>query len=162
MGTAAKRAIGDSKGVDDRSQLPAAFDIVNRRRTPRPQAILIADDNEDVRQLWRACLTLSGYAVTEAVDGADAVAKALACAPAVILMDFSMPGMDGTEAVARLRLHARTRATPVIGLTAHPNLTTRDFRRVCDAVLEKPVNPDDLLAALRRALRWAVPPVPLA
>ena len=57
--------------------MAAAVDTVNRRRTPRPQTILVADDNEDVRQLWRACLALCGYAVTEAVDGADAVAKAL-------------------------------------------------------------------------------------
>ena len=112
--------------------------------------------------MWRACLTLSGYVVTEAVDGADAVVKAIQGAHAVILMDFSMPGMNGAEAVQKLRLHARTRATPVIGLTAHSEASTRDFRRACDAVLEKPVNPDDLLAALRRALRWAVPPQPQA
>jgi len=110
--------------------------------------------------MWRVCLTISGYAVTEAVDGADAVAKAIQGAPAVILMDFSMPGMDGAEAVQKLKLHASTRATPVIGITAHSTPTTREFRRVCDAVLEKPVNPDDLMAALRQALRWAVPPPP--
>jgi CheY-like chemotaxis protein len=147
--------------VNDSTDVAAAADTVNRRRTPRPQTILVADDNEDVRQLWRACLALSGYAVTEAVDGADAVAKAIISPPAVILMDFSMPGMNGAEAVRRLRLNAPTRTTPVIGITAHSEATTRDFRRACDAVLEKPVNPDDLLAALRRALRWAVPPLPL-
>lgn len=143
--------------MNDRTDLAAALDPKNRRRTPRPQAILVADDNEDVRQLWRACLTLSGYAVTEAVNGADAVAKAIDSAPAAILMDFSMPGMNGAEAVTRLRLHAHTRTTPVIGITAHSEATTRDFRRACDAVLEKPVNPDDLLAALQRALRRGGP-----
>ena len=133
---------------------PIHSDPGGRRRSSRPQEILVADDNEDVRQLWRACLTLSGYAVTEAVDGADAVAKAIRGAPAAILMDFSMPGMNGAEAVHRLRQNARTRATPVIGITAHSESTTRDFRHVCDAVLDKPVNPDDLLSALRRVLRW--------
>jgi CheY-like chemotaxis protein len=147
--------------VNDSTDVSAAVDTVNRRRSPRPQTILVADDNEDVRQLWRACLALCGYAVTEAVDGADAVAKAIVTKPAVILMDFSMPGMNGAEAVRKLRLHAPTRSTPVIGITAHSEATTREFRHACDAVLEKPVNPDDLLAALRRALRWAVPPVPL-
>jgi CheY-like chemotaxis protein len=77
-------------------------------------------------------------------------------------MDFSMPGMNGAEAVNRIRLHASTRATPVIGITAHSETSTGAFRSVCDAVLEKPVHPDDLLAALRRALRWAVPPLPSA
>lgn len=119
----------------------------------------MADDNDDVRLLWRACLTLSGYAVTEAVDGADAVAKAMLSTPAVILMDFSMPGMNGTEAVERLRLHPRTRTTPVIGITAHSEATTVDFRRVCDVVLDKPVNPDDLLAAVRHALSMTVTPL---
>jgi CheY-like chemotaxis protein len=139
--------------VDDGTHVTAAVDTVNRRRSTRPQTVLVADDNADVRQLWRACLTLSGFAVTEAVDGADAVAKALQGAPAVILMDFSMPGMDGAEAVQALKLHACTRAIPVIGLTAHTAATTAAFRRICDTVLEKPVNPDKLLEELRRALR---------
>ena len=120
----------------------------------------MADDNDDVRQLWRACLMLSGYAVTEAVDGADAVAKALRFAPDVILMDFSMPGMDGAEAVHALKLDARTRTTPVIGLTAHTGSTTAEFRRICDIVLDKPVNPESLLEELRRALRRTHPTVP--
>ena len=139
--------------VDGAEHRLTRFGALNRRRAPRPQAVLVADDNADVRELWRACLTQSGYAVTEAVDGADAVAKALRGAPAVILMDFSMPIMNGTEAVRALKLHACTRATPVIGLTAHVGPTTADFRRICDTVLEKPVNPDNLLEALRRALR---------
>lgn len=121
----------------------------------------MADDNDDVRQLWRACLTLSGFAVTEAVNGADAVAKALEFPPDVILMDFSMPGMDGAQAVRALKRHACTRTTPVIGLTAHTGAATLDFRRMCDTVLEKPVNPDSLLAALRWALRRSAPPLPL-
>jgi CheY-like chemotaxis protein len=149
------RDIGDVESSD----VPAAIETLDRRRRKRPQAILVADDNDDVRQLWRECLTLAGYAVTEAVDGAGAVAKALLFAPDVILMDFSMPGMDGVQAAHALKLHARTRTTPVIGLTAHTGSATAEFRRVCDTVLEKPVNPDDLLAALRRALRWDVPPL---
>lgn len=149
--------MGDTRVVEDPTDLAAAFDRINRRRTPRPQAILVADDNEDVRQLWRACLTLSGYAVTEAINGADAVAKALALAPDAILMDFSMPGMDGAQAVHALKGHACTRMTPIIGLTAHIGSATVDFRRMCDTVLEKPVNPDRLLAALR----WALRPAPL-
>jgi CheY-like chemotaxis protein len=100
--------------------------------------------------------------VTEAVNGADAVAKALEVMPDVILMDFSMPGMDGVQAVHALKLHACTRTTPIIGLTAHTGSTTAEFRRVCDAVLEKPVNPDNLLEALRWALRRTGLPLPLA
>lgn len=136
-----------------------ALDSGNRRRTSRPQAVLVVDDNADVRQLWRACLTLFGFTVTEAANGADAVAKATQGAPAVILMDFCMPGMDGAEAVHALRREAGTRAIPVIGLTAHTGPATLDFRRICDAVLDKPVNPDNLMAAMRRALRRHDPPL---
>jgi CheY-like chemotaxis protein len=131
-----------------------ARDSSNRRRGPRPQPVLVADDNEDVRELWRAYLTLSGFAVTEAVNGADAVAKAVQTPPAVILMDLCMPGMDGVEAAHALKLHAATATTPVIGLTAQGSCqSSQDFRRVCATVLEKPVTHEDLLAALRRALR---------
>lgn len=120
----------------------------------------MADDNDDVRQLWRACLTLSGYAVTEAINGADAVAKALELAPDAILMDFSMPGMDGAQAVHALKGHACTRTTPIIGVTAHIGAATVDFHRMCDTVLEKPVNPDRLLAALSWVLGRAPLPNP--
>jgi CheY-like chemotaxis protein len=134
--------------------MPPALVGLDRRRRTRPQAVLVADDSEDVRLLWRAYLTLSGFAVTEAVNGADAVAKAVQHSPAVILMDFCMPGMNGAEAVHALKGHACTAATPVIGLTAHGRCqSTQDFRRVCDTVLDKPVSPDDLLAAVRQALR---------
>jgi CheY-like chemotaxis protein len=147
--------------VDDTQKTPPLVGV-NRRHGPPPHVVLVADDNDDVRELWRTWLTLSGYAVTEAVDGADAVAKALRSAPDVILMDFSMPIMNGTEAVRALKLHACTRATPVIGLTAHVGPTTADFCCICDTVLEKPVNPDTLLEAVRRALRPDVAPLPQA
>jgi CheY-like chemotaxis protein len=128
--------------------------------------VLVVDDSEDVRHLWRAALTLSGFAVTEAVNGKDAVGKAVAGAPDVILMDFCMPGMNGAEAVDALKRDARTAATPVIGVTAHATSpATQEFRRLCDAVLEKPVSPQTLVEALRLALgaqrpETAIEPIP--
>lgn len=119
---------------------------------------MVVDDDEDIRLLWRTCLTMAGFLVTEAANGADGIAQALLGAPSVILMDFSMPGMDGAATVRALKLHACTQATPVIGITAHgASLMTRDFWCLCDAVLEKPVSPDALMGALRQVLGGARP-----
>jgi CheY-like chemotaxis protein len=126
----------------------------DRRRGCRPQRVLVVDDNEDLRQLWRTFLTLSGFLVTEAVDGADAVAKAVENTPVVILMDFSMPRMNGADAVRALKGHASTSATPVIGLTAQAtSATEQSFHRICQTVLEKPASPEAVLEAMRGVLR---------
>jgi CheY-like chemotaxis protein len=116
--------------------------------------VLVADDNADVRQLWRAFLTLSGFAVSEAANGKAAIAKALEDAPDAILMDFSMPGMDGAAAGRALKADLRTAAIPVIGLTGHgPEAGAYNFQDVCEIVLEKPLNPEAVVDALRRVLQ---------
>jgi CheY-like chemotaxis protein len=116
--------------------------------------VLIVDDSVDIRLLWRIALTLAGFAVDEAANGVEAVAKALAASPDVIVMDLCMPVMSGVEAARALKGDARTANTPVIGVTAYiGSPVTREFQRVCDEVLEKPVCPDLLVATLSRAMR---------
>jgi CheY-like chemotaxis protein len=118
--------------------------------------VLIVDDSEDVRLLWRVGLTLAGFAVAEAANGVDAVAKAVAASPDAIVMDLCMPVMSGVEAARALKRNARTANTPLIGVTAHlASTATDEFQCVCDTVLEKPVCPDLLVATLSRALRRA-------
>lgn len=120
------------------------------------QRVLVADDNPDLRQLWRAYLTVSGFDVSEAANGAEAVAKAARELPAAILMDFSMPAMDGAAAARALKADPRTAGIPVIGLTAHgTRANAHDFPAVCETVLEKPLNPEAVIAALRRAVARA-------
>jgi len=131
----------------------------DRRRERRPQRVLVVDDNDAIRELWHTYLTLSGFAVTEAVNGVDAIERAVQAAPVAIIMDFSMPVMNGADAVRTLRQHSSTMTTPVIGLTGHAvDPCAREFRRVCDTVLEKPIQPEDLLDALRDVLRRRTPP----
>ena len=115
--------------------------------------VLVADDNVDIQQLWRAYLTATGFDVFSASNGAEAIAKAQEEAPDVILMDFSMPGMDGADAARALKADPRTAAIPVVGLTGYgADASAREFDGVCAVVLEKPLHPEAVIAALRRVL----------
>jgi len=141
--------------VPDQTLVPSCSQRPNRRRS-RPPCVLIVDDSADVRLLWRVALTLGGFAVGEAANGVEALAKAVADFPDVIVMDLCMPVMSGVEAARALKGDARTANTPVIGVTAHVGSPlTREFQRFCHEELEKPVCPDLLDAALSRAMRSA-------
>jgi two-component system response regulator MprA len=128
-----------------------------RRLEPRPQCVLVVDDYADLRAMWRLWLSIWGFEVREAADGRAATEAAFAKPPRVVLMDLSMPVMDGLTAVRRLRADPRTATTTVIGVTAygtsHPSVGP--FRAACDLLLEKPVEPHILLEHLRRVLKHA-------
>jgi CheY-like chemotaxis protein len=128
-----------------------------RRLEPRPQCVLVVDDYADVRTMWRLWLSMWGFDVREAANGRAATESAFAEPPRVVLMDLSMPVMDGLTAVRRLRADPRTAATPVIGVTAHGTThpAVSQFRAACDLLLEKPIEPQILLEELRRVLKHA-------
>jgi len=133
--------------------MPAA----ERRLEPRPQCVLVVDDYADLRAMWRLWLSIWGFEVCEAADGRAATEAAFAQHPRVVLMDLSMPVMDGLTAVRRLRADPRTATTTVIGVTAHGSShpAVGPFRAECDLLLEKPVEPHILLEHLRRVLKHA-------
>ncbi|MGQ0579451.1 MAG: response regulator, partial [Betaproteobacteria bacterium] len=81
--------------------------------------ILLVEDNEMNRDMLSRRLQKQGYEVVMAVDGEEGVAKAQSEAPALILMDMSLPGIDGWEATRRLKAAPQTQGIPVIALTAH-------------------------------------------
>ena len=120
---------------------------------PRP-LVLVVDDFLDAREMYAQYFTFSGYRVVEAENGAEAVRKALELAPQVILMDLSMPGMDGWEATRRLKADARTRHIPVIALTGHAlaGFPESAKKAGCDAFVTKPCLPDTLVGEVRRVL----------
>jgi two-component system, cell cycle response regulator DivK len=128
-----------------------------RRLEPRPQRVLVVDDYADLRAMWRLWLSMWGFDVREAADGRAATEAAFAQRPRVVLMDLSMPVMDGLTAVQRLRADPRTATTTVIGVTAHSatHPAVERFRAVCDLLLEKPVEPEVLLEHLRRVMKHA-------
>lgn len=134
---------------------PVGVQTSERRVGPRPQRVLVVDDTADLRAMWSAWLSIWGFDVTEAADGRVATEEALRKRPRIVLMDLSMPGMDGLSAVRMLRADPRTADLTVIGVTAHGRLhpAVVDFAQACDVVLEKPLEPEILLDQMRRALR---------
>jgi two-component system cell cycle response regulator DivK len=126
--------------------------------------VLVVDDMEDGREICAEYLTYHSYRVETAADGFEALDKAFALLPDIILMDLSLPGLDGWEATRRLKKDERTRRIPVIALTAHALSSARDeaLAAGCDAVVTKPVLPRELEKAIRRQLtdRSAGDPAP--
>ena len=126
---------------------------MERRHTPRPQRVLIAEDNDDLRQMWWLWLTFFGFSVECARNGLEAVGKALASRPDLVLMDLWMPALNGLEATARLRSEPETSTVPVLAMSADISASAADAARQagCAAFLPKPLLPDELLAHLRAA-----------
>ena len=116
--------------------------------------ILLVEDNEMNRDMLSRRLTRRGYEVTLAVDGEQGVAMARSEAPALILMDMSLPGMDGWEATRRIKAAPETRAIPVIALTAHAMSGDREKSMAagCDDFDTKPVDLARLLEKIEALL----------
>jgi CheY-like chemotaxis protein len=114
--------------------------------------ILLVEDNEVNREMMRRRLQRRGYEVTEAVDGQEAITKAQTEHPSVILMDMSLPIIDGWEATARLKADAATSAIPIIGLTAHAMVEDKQkaLEAGCNEFVTKPVEFEKLLAMIER------------
>src|SRR5881394_2983765 len=88
--------------------------------------ILLIEDNELNRDMLSRRLRKRGYEVVTAVDGETGIAMAQADAPALILMDVTLPGIDGLEATRRLKAAPQTRHIPIVALTAHTMASDRD------------------------------------
>ena len=116
--------------------------------------VLIAEDQQELRQLYAEHLTLSGFDVIQAVNGAEAIDLTSSRLPDVILMDLSMPVVDGWEATKRLRADTRTRHIPVVALTAHDGSgeLERATSAGCDWFVPKPCPPAALITEVRRVL----------
>jgi two-component system cell cycle response regulator DivK len=116
------------------------------------RTILVADDNPDQRALYVDILTHAGYVVVQAQDGAEAIQRAREDMPSLILMDVTMPGTSGWNAVRAVRDQVETRDIPVIVITGLSATRDRDasFAAGCDAYLSKPVSPRRLLEEVRR------------
>ena len=119
--------------------------------------ILLVEDNEMNRDMLSRRLVRRGYDVVIAVDGEAGVAMARSEAPALILMDMSLPGLDGWEATRRIKAAPETTRIPVIALTAHAMSGDREkaVAAGCDDFDTKPVDLDRLLQKIETLLRRA-------
>jgi CheY-like chemotaxis protein len=119
-----------------------------------PPLILVVDDYQDAREMYAEYLQFSGFRVAEAKNGNEAVEQAFALKPDLILMDLSLPGMDGWEATRRLKADDATKHIPIVALTGHALAGASEGARKagCDSFVTKPCLPDDLVVEVRRML----------
>lgn len=116
---------------------------------------MVVDDYDDNRSLYASTIAEAGYPVAEATNGQEALDKIAAEQPAVVVMDLSMPVLDGWETIHRIKGDPRTADIIVIALTA--NSTSLGLRRATSAgaqsVLMKPCLPHDLLGVIAALIR---------
>jgi CheY-like chemotaxis protein len=146
-----------------------AFETVPQKQC----TVLLVDDVHDTREMYAFFLRAAGYAVHEAADGIDVLALAVEFHPDVVVMDLSLPSMDGWTAMASLSAHPDTAAIPVVVLSAHtfPADEQRAREKGAAAFLAKPCAPDLLARIVRQvsdtcdrafAEPLAVPPISTA
>ena len=114
-------------------------------------AVLVVDDIEDARVLIAETLLQGGFLVRTAENGLDALIAAYEWQPAVIVMDITMPVLDGIEATRLIKAGKATRDARVIAHTARPGSAAIHLQQLFDAVVPKPCMPDMLLGAVREA-----------
>ncbi len=116
--------------------------------------VLVVEDNEDARYFMRLALEDRGYRVCEAENGEQAIAVAGREQPNAILMDISMPVLNGLTATARIRQHYALRKIPIVALTAHSEADLRAGAQACGftAYVTKPIDFDWLDDLIRRLL----------
>jgi two-component system cell cycle response regulator DivK len=124
-----------------------------KSKAERPRVLLV-DDYPDAREMYSEYLQFSGFDVVEASNGVEALERAIEDAPDIILMDLSLPVMDGWEATRRLKADTRTAGIPVVALTGHALAGISEGARKagCDAFVTKPCLPEDLVKEIRKTL----------
>ena len=121
------------------------------------ELILIIEDNEKNRKLARDVLQFKGYQVLESENAEDGIRLAREKRPALVLMDFHLPGMNGIDALKALRSDAATSSIPVIAVTA--SAMTEDRKKIMEAGFDglqtKPINVKEFMEAVAQTLKKA-------
>jgi CheY-like chemotaxis protein len=122
-------------------------------KSDRPRVLLV-DDYPDAREMYTEYLEFSGYEVIGAGNGVEALQRAVDASPDIILMDLSLPVMDGWEATRRLKADQRTASIPVVALTGHAlaGISEGAKKAGCDAFVTKPCLPEDLVREIKKIL----------
>ena len=125
------------------------------KRQAEPLTVLLVEDTEDNRFMMRRLLEMSGYRVVEAMNGEEAVKRAKADSPHLILMDLSLPIIDGLAATRLIRRLPQCESTPIIAVSAHD---TSDFQSEaidagCNTYVTKPIDFNELEELIVRLLQ---------
>jgi two-component system, cell cycle response regulator DivK len=122
---------------------------------PNGKTVLLVEDNPHNRKIFFGMLTHAGFRVVEATDGNQAMTKVISEKPDLVLMDLSIPGIDGWECTRRIKSDPGTRDLPVIALTAHAMRGDEERARAagCDGYLSKPVSPKKVVEVVRKYLK---------
>jgi len=120
-----------------------------------PRKVLVVEDNEDSRELVVKVLKNKGYLVIAAVDGEEAVEKAIAEKPDLILLDISLPKLDGYEVAKKLKCLEEFQEIPIVALTAHAMKGDREKVIVAgfEGYITKPINVRELPDQLKSYIR---------
>jgi two-component system cell cycle response regulator DivK len=121
----------------------------------RAKTILLVEDNLHNRRIFAGVLSHYGYKVKEAVNGQEALELARALKPDLILMDLSLPVMDGWEAARKIKDTSGLEDIPIVALTAHAMAGDKDkaLEAGCDGYLSKPISPKRVVEAVHQYLR---------
>jgi two-component system cell cycle response regulator DivK len=125
---------------------------MNEQTTEAAKTILVVEDYADTREMVRRFLEAKGYRVLEGANGEEAITAALSERPDLILMDLSLPKLDGLAATRRIREQAGLGQTPIVAVSAHD---TADFHAEalaagCNEYVTKPIDFDQLVTLLGR------------
>jgi two-component system cell cycle response regulator DivK len=151
---------GADGGKGPRGPAPESAPQHNVAAGPRAsRRVLIADDTFDTRELYGLYLTQCGFAVQTVTDGEAAIEIALESQPDVIVLDLSMPRVDGITATKRLREHPRTCHIPVIVVTGFPHRAAQRsaLEAGADVFLGKPCLPEELGKQVQRLIKQPPP-----
>jgi two-component system cell cycle response regulator DivK len=123
--------------------------------------ILIVDDYPDALDIWAIFLRVSGYEVSTASDGAEAIQKAERLLPDLIVLDLELPRVSGFDVAKRLRSNPETQAIPLIAATGYSHIRQLDRAREAgfDQIVVKPCDPDVLVEEIERLLPAELGPV---
>ena len=114
------------------------------------RTVLIVEDEEDIRFLLKTVLESEGYRVVEATTGKEAVSSAAEIAPQLILMDISLPLLDGLSATRQIRAEESLREVPIVAVSAYHTARRRAIRAGCNDLVGKPVDIEELKTVVRR------------
>lgn len=124
------------------------------KRKAKPATVLLVEDTEDNRFMMKRLLEMAGYEVVEAMNGEEAVKLAKAESPQLILMDLSLPLIDGLAATRLIRKLPHLQATPIIAVSAHDSsdFQSEAMEAGCNSYVTKPIDFNELEQLIQQLL----------